>query len=78
MFALALVAAFVVLAFASAAVLADSGLRWWSAFGRLRSELAGSKEGRIHSTGIRTRKASRVRAANCRQPVAVSVKRAAA
>ena len=78
MFALALVAAFVVLAFASAAVLADSGLRWWSAFGRLRSELAGSKEGRIHSTGIRTRKASRVRAANCRQPLAVSVKRAAA
>ncbi|MBO9510974.1 hypothetical protein [Erythrobacter sp. A6_0] len=78
MFALALVAAFVVLAFASAAVLADSGLRWWSAFGRLRSELAGSKEGRIHSTGIRTRKTSRVRAATCRKPLAVSVKRAAA
>ena len=78
MFALALVAAFVVLAFASAAVLADSGLRWWSAFGRLRSELAGSLEVRDHSTGMRAHKASRVRAANCRQPVAVSVKRAAA
>ena len=78
MFALALVAAFFVLAHGSAAVLADSGLRWWSAFGRLRSELAGSLEVRDHSVGMRAHKASRVRAANCRQPVAVSVKRAAA
>ena len=78
MFALALVAAFVVLALASAAVLADSGLRWWSAFGRLRSELAGSRKVRDHSTGMRAHRANRVRAANCRQPVAVSVKRAAA
>ena len=43
MFALALIAALSLLALASAAVLADSGLRWWSAFGRLRGELKGSR-----------------------------------
>ena len=78
MLALALIAALVVLALACATVLADSGLRWWSAFGRLRSELAGSLEVREHSTGMRARKASPVRVATGRQPVTVSVKRAAA
>ncbi len=40
MFALVLIALMVLLAIASLAVLADSGLRWWSAFGALKRELA--------------------------------------
>jgi hypothetical protein len=41
MFALFLTALLVVTAVAVAGVLADSGLRWWSAFGALRRELKG-------------------------------------
>ncbi|OBX18235.1 hypothetical protein A9995_12080 [Erythrobacter sp. QSSC1-22B] len=40
MFALVLTALLVLLALASVAVLADSGLRWWSAFGALKRQLA--------------------------------------
>ena len=42
MFALVLIALLVLLAIASLAVLADSGLRWWSAFGALKRQLADS------------------------------------
>ncbi len=41
MFALFLFAVFAAASFAGVAVLADSGLRWWSAFGQLRHRLAG-------------------------------------
>lgn len=41
MFAIFLAAVFTLLALASVMALADSGLRWWSAFGPLRCELAG-------------------------------------
>lgn len=41
MFALFLFAVFAAAGFAAMAVLADSGLRWWSAFGQLRHRLAG-------------------------------------
>ena len=40
MFALVLMALLILLAIASLAVLADSGLRWWSAFGALKRQLA--------------------------------------
>jgi hypothetical protein len=39
MFAMLLIVLFALLGLASAIVLADSGLRWWSAFGRLRRQL---------------------------------------
>lgn len=39
MFALFLIALLTVIGLASVATLADSGLRWWSAFGQLRREL---------------------------------------
>ncbi|QKG71197.1 hypothetical protein [Erythrobacter mangrovi] len=39
MFALFLVALFALTAVAALGVLADSGLRWWSAFGQLRREV---------------------------------------
>lgn len=39
MFALFLVALFALAAIAALGVLADSGLRWWSAFGQLRREI---------------------------------------
>lgn len=41
MFALFLTALLLVAAVAVAGVLADSGLRWWSAFGRLHHEMKG-------------------------------------
>ncbi len=41
MFALFLIALLTVTAVVVAGVLADSGLRWWSAFGALRRELKG-------------------------------------
>ncbi|OAN81619.1 hypothetical protein A8B77_08610 [Erythrobacter sp. EhN03] len=41
MFALFLIALFTAIGLASIATLADSGLRWWSAFGQLRRELRG-------------------------------------
>lgn len=44
MFALVLMALLVLLALASMAVLADSGLRWWSAFASLRRQLGGGEE----------------------------------
>ncbi|QPC99690.1 hypothetical protein [Qipengyuania soli] len=40
MFALFLTAAVALTFVAATAVLADSGLRWWSAFGQLRREVA--------------------------------------
>ncbi|WP_341713573.1 hypothetical protein [Erythrobacter sp.] len=40
MFALFLVALLALTAVAALGVLADSGLRWWSAFGQLQRELA--------------------------------------
>lgn len=40
MFALFLVALIALAAIAALGVLADSGLRWWSAFGQLRREVA--------------------------------------
>lgn len=40
MFALVLMASLILLAIASLTVLADSGLRWWSAFGALSRQLA--------------------------------------
>lgn len=46
MFALVLMALLVLLALASMAVLADSGLRWWSALGSLRRQLAGGDKRR--------------------------------
>lgn len=39
MFALFLTAVFAIAAIAALAVLADSGLRWWSAFGMLRMRM---------------------------------------
>ena len=39
MFALFLTAVFAAAAIAAVAVLADSGVRWWSAFGQLRHRL---------------------------------------
>lgn len=39
MFALFLIALLATIALATAGVLADSGLRWWSAFGALRREM---------------------------------------
>lgn len=42
MFAIVLTALFVLLALASLALLADSGLRWWSAIGQLRAQLKGT------------------------------------
>jgi hypothetical protein len=44
MFALFLIALLTATAVAAAGVLADSGLRWWSAFGALRREL---KDGKV-------------------------------
>ncbi|MCH2487385.1 MAG: hypothetical protein MK010_06555 [Erythrobacter sp.] len=84
MFALALIAAFAVLALASAAVLADSGLRWWSAFGRLRKELAGSAMSQAHAVEVTRVKLRSVNAAGSsrasvvRKAPAASVSRAAA
>ncbi|MEZ5679922.1 MAG: hypothetical protein R3E14_01350 [Erythrobacter sp.] len=40
MFALFLIALVALTAVAAMAVLADSGLRWWSAFGQLRREVS--------------------------------------
>lgn len=45
MFALVLIALPVLLAFASLAVLADCSVRWWSAFGALKRQLA--HDGRV-------------------------------
>ena len=84
MFALALIAALSVLALASAVVLADSGLRWWSAFGQLRGELKGSRNG-----GELARTVTRAKLRPCfvtgrsatitsRKPAGVSAKRAVA
>jgi hypothetical protein len=42
MFALFLITLLAAIGLATATVLADSGLRWWSAFARLRSELKGA------------------------------------
>ena len=39
MFAFVLIAAFALASLATVLVLADSGLRWWSAFGLLRSRM---------------------------------------
>ena len=84
MFALALIAALSVLALASAVVLADSGLRWWSAFGQLRGELKGSRnvEGRaVAVTRARLRPSvvtNRYAAAPNRKSAGVSVTRVAA
>ena len=82
MFALALIAALSVLALASAVVLADSGLRWWSAFGQLRGELKGSRNvERRAVTRARLRPlvvANRHAAAPSRTLAGVSVTRVAA
>ena len=43
MFALFLTAVSALAAIAAVALLVDGGLRWWSAFGRLRGELKGSR-----------------------------------
>lgn len=57
MLALFLIALVTVTAIAAGSVLADSGLRWWSAFGRLRRELVSGTAARSvpelrHATGI--------------------------
>ncbi len=39
MFAIVLIAAFTLAGLATVVVLADSGLRWWSAFGMLRQRM---------------------------------------
>ena len=52
MFAIALIAALSLLALASAAVLAESRLRWWSAFGQLRGELKGSRIVEEQAVGV--------------------------
>ena len=62
MFALALIAFLVLLAFASLAVVADSGIRWWSAFGLLKQQLAGDGHGAPQApTGARRRQTSKSR-----------------
>ena len=47
MFALVLITLFVGMTAATAAVLADSALRWWSAFSTLRRELPGEADGAL-------------------------------
>lgn len=62
MFALVLIAFLVLLALASLAVLADSGLRWWSAFGTLNQQLAKVDRSSPHApTGARRRHANQSR-----------------
>lgn len=60
MFALVLIALLVLLALASLTVLADSGLRWWSAFGALKRELAKYDGPSPHAPAKRRRTADRV------------------
>ena len=84
MLAFALVAALSLLAVASIAVLADSGLRWWSAFGPLRAELAGSRSIQVSAVEAivgKTRRshiASRSKTEATRKSVVPSIKRAVA
>ena len=47
MFALVLLTLFASMTAATAAVLADSALRWWSAFSTLRRELPGQADGAL-------------------------------
>ena len=71
MFATVLIAAFALASLATVLVLADSGLRWWSAFGTLRQRM---KQG-YASAGVGPRPAIITGSANGfgRQPRAYSV-----
>ena len=53
MFALFLTAVFALAALAAVAVLADGGLRWWSAFGQLRHRLSLPTEAQVCESGMR-------------------------
>ena len=53
MFALFLTAVFAIAAIAALAVLADSGLRWWSAFGQRRRRLKLPTEVEFCESGMR-------------------------
>ena len=53
MFALFLTAVFALAALAAVVVLADGGLRWWSAFGQLRRRLQLPTEAQVCASGMR-------------------------
>ena len=83
MFALALIVALAALALASAAVLADSGLRWWSAFGALRAEIARGQSVQVVSAKMRparmsSRTGAAIRTNTVRKARTVSATRAVA
>lgn len=68
MFAFLMFALLVLLAIASMAVLADSGLRWWSAFGALKRQLAHcDRRSPQTPSGARRRNASHSRPVGSRQ-----------
>lgn len=68
MFAVVLIAFLVLLAIASLAVLADSGFRWWSAFGALKRQLANNDHSSPQApTGALRRNADHSRPLGSRQ-----------
>ncbi len=79
MFALVLIALLVLLAIASLAVLADSGLRWWSAFGALKQQLAHcDRRSQLAPSGAGRRNANQSRPVGSRQLTPSVALRAAA
>ena len=79
MFALVLMAFLILLAIASLSVLADSGLRWWSAFGALKQQLASADRTSPQApTGARHRNPGHARGAGSHKLTPRAALRAAA